>query len=77
MNLSRLLNNKIGVYFISIILGLGLATLLKTSCDGDCIIYKAPNIDEISNGPYKYNNDCYNYEFNPGSCDEKKRVVSF
>lgn len=79
MKVDRILNTDIGKYFISIILGLGLATLFKKSCDDNsCVVYKAPNINDLTNGkPYKFNNDCYNYNFNSASCDAKKRIVSF
>ena len=34
MNFKRLLNTKVGVMFISIMLGLGLAVLFRNTCDG-------------------------------------------
>ena len=79
MKVNRLLNTSTGKYFMSIILGLGLATLFIKSCENDnCVVFKAPNAKELTNGkPYKFNNDCYNYNFNSASCDAKKRIVSF
>jgi len=78
MKVDRILNTTAGKYFISIILGLGLATLFRKSCENDnCVVFKAPNINELTGKPYKFNNDCYNYKFNSASCDSKKRIVSF
>ena len=48
MNLHRLFNTELGKTFISIMLGLGLATLFKKSCNNDkCRIYKAPPLKKI------------------------------
>ena len=78
MKVDRILNTPLGKYFISIILGLGLATLFRKSCENDnCIVFKAPNINKLTGKPYKFNGDCYNYNFNSASCDSKKRIVSF
>ena len=78
MNLHRLFNTELGKTFISIMLGLGLATLFKKSCNNDkCRIYKAPPLKKLENTPFKYNKDCYNYQFDAGSCDNKKRIVDF
>jgi hypothetical protein len=78
MNINRLLNTDLGKYIISILLGLGLATLFKKSCDNDnCRVYKAPPIKEFEKKQYKFNEDCYNYNFNAGSCDKDKRIVDF
>ena len=44
MNLRRLIYSDIGKYIISILLGLGLATLFRKVCkDRNCIVFKAPN----------------------------------
>jgi hypothetical protein len=78
MNWNRLFNTELGKNFISIMLGLGLATLFKKSCENDnCRIYKAPSLAKLENKPYKFNNNCYNYNFDASSCNKNKRIVDF
>ena len=46
--ISQILNNRVGVIVISIILGLGLASLFRRVCSGaNCIIIKGPSTSEI------------------------------
>ena len=55
---------------ISIILGLGIATLFRRVCEGrNCIIIKGPSIDEIEGSSYKYNNKCYHYKSKTVGCN--------
>ena len=62
MNLRRLIYSDIGKYIISILLGLGLATLFRKVCkDRNCIVFKAPNIKKIKNQIFKFENKCYKF----------------
>jgi hypothetical protein len=57
-----LLESKSGQIIISIILGLGLATLFRKVCSGNnCIIIKGPNFKEVEKYYYKVDDDCYKY----------------
>ena len=48
MNFKRLLETPMGISFISIILGLGLATLFRKVCtDKNCIVFNGPVIEDI------------------------------
>ena len=41
---------------VSIILGLGIASLFKKVCEGrNCIIIKGPSINEVESNTYKFN----------------------
>lgn len=76
MNVKRLLHTDSGITFVSIILGLGFATLFRKVCtDKNCITFKGPVISEIRDHVYKYNDKCYRYEENPTSCDSTKKIV--
>jgi YHS domain-containing protein len=76
MNLKRLLNTPTGVFFISILLGLGLATLFYKACDGkQCINFNGPLIDEIDGKTYKFGEECYKYTFHSAPCDSTKQVI--
>ena len=48
MHLKRLLNTSLGKFFISVLLGLGLATLFRKACnDKNCLQFNGPVISEV------------------------------
>lgn len=76
MHLKRLLNTSLGKFFISVLLGLGLATLFRKVCtDKNCISFNGPVIGDIDNKIYKYGEKCYKYEATAATCDSNKKVV--
>lgn len=78
MNFKRLLNTPIGIGCISILLGLGLATLFRKVCkDRDCIVFNGPVITDVVGKTFKHDNKCYTYKFHPSTCDNNKRIVNF
>ena len=78
MNFKRLLNTELGRVFISILLGLGLATLFRKACEGkDCILFNGPVISEIDGKTYKYGEHCYKYSLHSAKCDPIKKTVQF
>jgi hypothetical protein len=78
MNFNRLLNTNIGRMFISMLLGLGLATLFRRVCtDKNCISFNGPIIDTEDDKPYKFNGKCYKYSFEPDKCTDTKRIIPF
>jgi hypothetical protein len=78
MYLSRFVESENGRILMSIILGLGLATLFRASCKGkNCIIYNAPPLNEIKDKTYKINKKCYKFDFNNTKCDKTKQIVEF
>jgi hypothetical protein len=78
MHLSKFVHSEAGRMLMSVILGLGLATIFRASCKGkNCIIYDAPPLDQIKDKIYKINDKCYKFESNPTKCDYKKQIVEF
>jgi len=76
VNFKRLLNTGLGRFFISVLLGLGLATLFHKVCtDKSCINFNGPVISDIENKIYKHDNSCYKYTSESVSCDAKKQIV--
>jgi len=76
MNLKRLLNTQMGVFFISVMLGLGLATLFYKACDGkQCIDFNGPIINEIDGKTYKFGEYCYKYVLESAPCDPTKQII--
>jgi len=77
MHLARFLHTQIGRYIMSIILGFGLATLFRTVCKGkNCMIFKAPPMDEIEDKIYKHQDKCYKFTPVTTKCDAQKKNVS-
>ena len=54
---------------VSIILGLGLASLFRKVCrNKDCVIIKGPKLSSIKDKIFKFNDKCYQYEPISTSC---------
>lgn len=79
LDLKRLLHSKIGSAFISIILGLGLASLFRKSCDSkECYKFTGPKFSAIEKKVFKFNDECYRFDPNAHSCsNSNKKVVRF
>jgi hypothetical protein len=77
MNLKRLLYTEMGQVLISILLGLGLATMFRQACSGkNCLVFNGPVISEIDGKIYKYGEYCHKYELNATSCNAVKKVIN-
>ena len=56
MEFKRILKSEYGIKLLSIVLGLGLATLFRKVCKGrNCMVFKGPPIDEVQKTVYKKN----------------------
>ena len=76
MNFKRLLYTDLGVFFVSVLLGFGLATLFRKACEGkNCINFNGPVISEIDGKTYKYGEYCYKYKLDAAPCDSMKKTV--
>lgn len=65
-----------GKMMISILLGLGLATLFRKVCtDKNCIRFNGPVITDIQGKTYKHGEKCYQYTSTATKCDPKKKVM--
>ena len=78
MNLRRLIYSDIGRIIISILLGLGLATLFRKVCnDRSCMIFKAPQLNKIKGQIFKFGKKCYKFNEEIENCDNSKKIVQF
>jgi len=77
MHLSKFVHTKTGRYVMSILLGIGLASLFRIVCkDKNCIILKAKNTLE-SKDVYQFNKKCYNFNSVSTTCDTTKKSIPF
>jgi hypothetical protein len=78
MNIKRLLYGDVSKIFISVLLGLGLATLFRKVCkDRDCIIFRAPHLNKIQNQIFKFDGKCYTFKEKVVGCSTNKKIVDF
>ena len=78
MHLSKFLHTTTGRIILSIILGLGLASLFRKVCKGkNCYVFKGPALEETKNQVFKYDGKCYSYSQTQVKCDKSKTVVRF
>jgi|TARA_B100001057_G_C22709457_1_gene895098 hypothetical protein len=78
MNLRNLINSEPGKIIISIILGLGLATIFRRVCKGrECLAFHAAPMEKIKDQIFKFNNKCYTFNEKAVSCDKNKKILKF
>ena len=72
---ANILEDNTGRIIISIILGLGLASLFKKVCHGrNCIVIKGPKPKELDNQIYKYEDKCYKYKAKQTKCSKDNNI---
>ena len=70
--LQNILKEKYGKIIISILWGLGLATIFRKVCKGrNCIIIKGPKPKDVDNKVYRFNKKCYSYHSEMATCSSK------
>lgn len=78
MHLGKFVNTETGRIFMSIILGVGLATIFRASCKGkNCIIYNAPPLNKINDKIFKIDDKCYKFESKTTKCNPQKQIIEF
>lgn len=61
--IAHLMDDVYFASFISIVLGLGLASLFRQACTGnECVILKGPSLREVQKNTYKIDEKCYTYK---------------
>ena len=70
-NLKELVNSSRGRTVFSILLGLGLATLFRKACNNrNCLVFKAPSLQNIKGKVFGHNDKCYSYEETGVTCPD-------
>jgi hypothetical protein len=76
MHLDRFVHSSTGRIIMSIVLGIGLATLFRSVCKGkNCRIIAAPPMEELEDQIYKFDEKCYKLEKNTIECDKNRQTV--
>lgn len=62
----------------SLILGVGIIAILKPICKGpNCIIQKAPSVDEVVKSTYQTGQKCYQFKTTSIKCPENGVIEPF
>jgi hypothetical protein len=78
IHLGKFVHTETGKYIMSILLGLGLASLFRAVCKGKgCLQFKAAPLNDFKDKIYKDNNKCVKYSPVATKCDSKKKIVHF
>jgi len=76
MYLDKFVHSYTGKIIMSIILGIGLATLFRAACKGrQCRVISSPPLEELEEQTYKFNGKCYTFEKNAIDCKTNKNTV--
>jgi|TARA_B110000285_G_scaffold149349_1_gene166699 hypothetical protein len=74
--MDRFTKTEPGKIMLSVILGLGLATLFRKVCnDKKCINFKGPVLSEFEDKVYQYGDKCYKYGVQANKCDTNKKEI--
>lgn len=77
MYLDKFVHSSTGKYLMSIILGIGLATIFRGVCKGKrCRTFAAPSSEELDGQIYNFNGNCYRLEKNPIKCAKNKQTLN-
>jgi len=78
MYLGKFIHTETGRIIMSILLGLGLASLFRTVCkDNNCLVFHAPPLDEFKDKIYKTNGKCVKYTPVSTKCSLNAKTVTF
>ncbi len=78
MHLGKFVHTERGKIIMSILLGLGLATLFRKVCkDNNCLAFHAPPLDEFKDKIYKNNGKCIKYVPVATKCSLNSKIITF
>ena len=76
--LGKFIHTETGKYIMSILLGLGLASLFRTVCkEINCLIFHAPPLEKIKDKIFKNNGKCIKYNAVAAKCNINSKIVDF
>jgi len=79
INFGKFVHSQTGKYVMSVLIGLGLASLFRSVCKGkNCVLFYAPPLEELKGKIYKNGSDkCVRFNAIVTKCDSKKKTVEF
>lgn len=78
IHFGKFLHTERGKIIMSLLLGFGLASLLRTSCkEKNCLIFHAPPLDELKDKIYKHDKKCVKYTPVATKCSLNAKTITF
>ena len=78
MHIKRLIHGRFSKYVLSLLLGIGLATLFRKACNSrNCLIFKAPPMEKVKSQVFRYNQKCYTFKESAQTCNTNKKIIDF
>jgi hypothetical protein len=78
MHLGKFVHTERGKILMSILLGLGLATLFRKVCkENNCLAFHAAPLDEFKDKIYKNNGKCVKYVPVATKCSLNSKTITF
>ena len=69
--LKDLMKSDMGCVLVSVLLGLGLATMFHKVCAGrDCVIVKGPNVEYVTKHMWRNGEECFHYRARGVDCPD-------
>ena len=76
--LQKIIDSSSSQYIVSILLGIGLASLFRKSCQNrNCIVFKAPSNQKIQDKIFKFDDKCYTFISESISCNTHNKQINF
>jgi hypothetical protein len=76
--LQKVIHTKFGQALVSIILGLGLASIFRKACNElNCLNFVAPKTSYVEKTLYKYGNNCYRFKAKSEPCNTQIKSIRF
>ena len=78
INIKRILYSPYSSVMLSFLIGFGIASLFRRSCKNkNCLKFVAPTSQDLYKKTYKFNNKCYKFSPNMGTCSKSKTILNF
>jgi hypothetical protein len=75
-NIIKSMHTEFGQVVISIILGIGLASLFRRTChDKDCYNFQSPKTSEVESNTYLHGGSCYKFKAETKNCAKNNKVT--
>ena len=75
-NLLSSMHTKNGQLLISIILGIGAASIFRKICtETNCLDFRGPDLKEVNDSIYAHNDLCYKFTPHSATCNTAPRQI--
>ena len=77
-NLLKAVDTRVGSIVISMILGIGLASIFRKVCNTrDCLVFQAPPMKDVTENTYGHDGRCYRFKESSIACSTNRKTVDF